>query len=341
MRLSNMKAAILLVATMWLVLIGNTVKADEQSEPNRVQTVSDVLEKPGVLTPKGMVVFDMGFSYAQNTSNKIDVIGYTVLPALLVGLIQANDEERTTLTLGLGMRYGFTNRFEGEIRVPFIAGFVERSTSNFNNTGDGEPENQSSSFNGSGLGDVEVAFKYQFNVNEPPYWVGGIRYKSTTGQNPYEINLDDDVPTGSGFHSVEPNLTLIQPLAPAVLFLNISYIYNFEGEYDVKMKKSDGSYSVDMYEVRPGDSISLRAGMGFAVNPDLSFSLGLSHRTILDSDIKINGEKEDSSMLQLDTINFGVNYRFSPATSMNIVSTAGLTEDSPDFQLSFNLIKSF
>ncbi|WP_434355821.1 transporter [Parasalinivibrio latis] len=330
-----------LSAAMLPMAFSGLVMADELSEPNRVQTVSDVLEKPGVLTPRGVVVFDTGFSYAQNTSNKIDVIGYTVLPALLVGLIQANDEERTTLTLGLGMRYGFTNRFEGEIRVPFIAGFVERSTSNFNNTGDGEPESQNSSFNGYGIGDVEVAFKYQFNVDKPPYWVGGLRYKSTTGQNPYEIDLDDDVPTGSGFHSIEPNLTLIQPLAPAVLFMNISYIYNFEGDYDVKVKRSDGTDAVDMYEVRPGDSIALRAGMGFAVNPDLSFSLGLSHRTILESDIKINGEKEDSSMLQLDSINFGVNYRFSPATSMNIVSTAGLTEDSPDFQLSFNLTKSF
>lgn len=326
------------VLCLTLGIGGVNAYAEGEAEPaSRVQTVADVLEKPGVLTPKGMFVLDTSFSYTQNTSNDIDVIGYTVLPALLVGLIQAASEERTTLTLGLGMRYGFTNRWEGEIRVPFIYGHIERSTDDFNATADGTAESETSSFSGGNIGDIEVGLKYQFNLDSPPYYIGSLRYKSTTGKHPYEIDLNDEVPTGSGFHSIEPGLTLIQPIDPAVLFANISYIYNFGDTYTVR--NDDGSST--LYDVTLGDSIAIRAGMGFAVNPDFSFSLGLAHKTILESDLIVDGENQDSSMLQLDTINFGINYRFTPSSSMNVSATAGLTEDAPDFQLSVNFPISF
>ncbi|MDF5484896.1 transporter, partial [Vibrio parahaemolyticus] len=118
---------------------------------------------------------------------------------------------------------------------------------------------------------------------------------------------------------------------PAVLFASISYIYNLEDTVKVGDTKAD---------VELGDTISLSGGMGFAVNPDLSFSLGLSHKTILKS--KVNGSSaDDAKLLQLDALTFGINYAFSQRSSINISAQAGLTEDTPDFQLTvrvpFNL----
>lgn len=122
-------------------------------------------------------------------------------------------------------------------------------------------------------------------------------------------------------------MTMIYPTAPAVLFANVSYIYTLKDT----VSTGDSKVDIDL-----GDTISLSGGMGFSVNPSLSFSLGLSHKTILKS--KINGSTSDEAkLLQLDSFTFGVNYAFNKKTSINVSAQAGLTEDTPDFQLTIRV----
>lgn len=308
--------------------------AEGDDLPQRAQTVSDVIDKPGVLTPKGQWSFDTSFSYTQNSSNKVSVVGYTVLPTLIIGRIEVSDADRTTLTVGLTARYGMTNATELEVRLPYVYRNDQVSTRPIQ---DGSSEVVNTTMDGGGVGDVELAVRHQLNFKSAPYWIGGVRVKSNTGRSPYDVTLGDDstsfsdVSTGSGFWSVEPNVTMIHPVDPAVLFAGLSYIYNVEDNVSIGETDAD----VDL-----GDTISLSGGMGFAVNPDLSFSLGLSHKTILKS--KVNGSTSDEAkLLQLDTFSFGINYAYSKRSSVNVSAQAGLTDDSPDFQLTvrvpFNL----
>ncbi len=305
--------------------------AEGDDLPQRAQTVSDVIDKPGVLTPKGQWSFDTSFSYTQNSSNKVSVVGYTVLPTLIIGLIEVSDADRTTLTLGLTTRYGVTNATEIEVRLPYVYRNDQVSSRPIQDGGSSPVVN--TTMDGGGVGDVELAVRHQFNFESAPYWIGGLRVKSDSGRSPYDVTPGggnrsfSDVPTGSGFWSVEPNVTMIHPVDPAVLFAGLSYIYNLED--NVVIGESDA-------EVDLGDTIALSGGMGFAVNPDLSFSLGLSHKTILKS--KVNGRtSEEAKLLQLDTFSFGVNYAFTKRSSVNISAQAGLTEDSPDFQLTVRM----
>lgn len=295
----------------------------------RAQNVVDVIERPGVLTPRGKWSFDTSFSYSQNSANRVSVIGYTVLPSLLVGLIEVSDSDRTTMTLGFTGRYGITNATEIEVRVPYVYRndqISERSLTE----GSDEPTNFS--LDGGGMGDIEFAMRHQFNFESAPYWVGGLRVKSDSGRSPYEIDVDEnnnftEAPTGSGFWSVEPNISMIYPSDPAVLYANLSYIYNFEDEKRVGDRNDD---------IQLGDTISIGGGIGFAVNPRLSFSLGLSHRTIFKS--QVNGSTApNAKVLQLDYLNFGVNYKINERTSINVGGQAGLTEDAPDFQLTIRV----
>ncbi|EGQ7844496.1 MULTISPECIES: transporter [Vibrio] len=318
-----------------LFIVGNAYGAEGDDIPQRAQTAGDVIERPGVLTPKGKWSFDSSLSYTQNSSNKVSVVGYTVLPTLIIGRIEVSDSDRTTVTVGLTARYGLTNATELEVRVPYVYRNDQVSTRPIQDGSNSEVVN--TTVDGGGLGDVEFALRHQFNFESAPYWVGGLRVKSDTGRSPYDVSIEDgsnafsDVPTGSGFWSFEPNLSLIHPVDPAVLFASLSYIYNLEDTVTVGDTKAD----VDL-----GDTISLSGGMGFAVNPDLSFSLGLSHKTILKS--KVNGRSaDDAKLLQLDALTFGINYAFSERSSINVSAQAGLTEDTPDFQLTvrvpFNL----
>ncbi|MGR5078673.1 transporter [Photobacterium swingsii] len=303
---------------------------DKKEKPKRVQTVADIFEQPGVLTPRGSFVLDTSFSYTQNSSNSVSVVGYTVLPSLIVGLIEASDVDRTTLTVGFTGRYGITNRFEVETRIPLV---YRTDSISKRKAQTGANNNELIDLDGSGLGDIEAAFKYQFNMKTAPYWIGSLRFKSTTGKSPYDVNIDpktnefETLPTGSGFASIEPGITMILPIDPAVIYASTSYIWNIEDDVDTEA----GSQTIDL-----GDTISFSAGMGFAVNPKFSFSMGLSHKTILKS--KINGVTPDNAkLLQLDSLSFGANYAISRDTTINIAATAGLTADAPDFQLSLRI----
>ncbi|GAL02591.1 hypothetical protein JCM19237_5484 [Photobacterium aphoticum] len=344
----NKKSIITLLAFMSGTVSG-TVAADnhntngEQGKPKRVQTFGDLLDPdlPGVLTPKGSFVLDGSFSYTQNSSNSVSIVGYTVLPSLIVGLIRASDIDRTTLTFGLTGRYGITNRLEVEARIPW----VYRSDSIFERElQQGVPNDTLRTVEGSDIGDIEAGFKYQINMENPPYWIAGLRFKSTTGTSPYDVPINDlsdfeELPTGSGFPSIEPGLTMILPMDPAVIYANLSYIWNIKDDVDVDVtvENEDGTTSeLQANTIDLGDTISFSAGMGFAVNPKFSFSLGLSHKTILKS--KINGETpSDAKLLQLDSISMGANYAINPETTINVGVSAGLTADAPDFQLSVRI----
>lgn len=316
------------------LLLFSTQICAEEDEAKRPQTVTDVNQRSGVLTPKGKVTFDASVSYTQNSSNNVSVVGYTILPTLIVGRIEVSDADRTTVTAGITARYGLFDDTELEIRLPYVYRNDQVSTRPIE---DGSDEVINTSDKGGGLGDIELAIRHQFNFESTPYWVGSIKVKSDTGTSPYDVNIDrntgelDDIPTGSGFWSIEPGLSMIYPTDPAVLFANLGYTYNIKDDVNI-----DG----ESFEIDLGDTISLGAGLGFAINPDLSFSFGISHRTILKS--KTNGQSSASAkVLQLDTINFGINYAFSERSSFNINAQAGLTEDTPDFQLTLRMPFAF
>ncbi|WP_443147350.1 transporter [Photobacterium sp. MCCC 1A19761] len=336
----KLKSLIVLLAFFSVSVAAEESTAPKNNEkPKRVQTVADILEQPGVLTPKGSFVLDTSLSYTQNSSNSVSVVGYTVLPSLIIGLIRASDIDRTTLTLGLSGRYGITNRLEVEARIPWVYRSDSISERDLNS---GSNQAALRTVDGSDLGDIEAAFKYQINMREAPYWIGSLRFKSTTGKSPYDVpvnNLNDfeELPTGSGFPSIEPGISMIMPIDPAVIFMNFSYIWNIKDdvEVDITVADEDGENARDIRvdTIDLGDTIGFSAGMGFAVNPKFSFSIGLSHKTILKS--KVNGSTAtDAKLLQLDSLSFGANYAVDRDTTINIGATAGLTADAPDFQLS-------
>lgn len=340
MSIFKLKSLIVLLAFFSVSVAAEESTASNKNEkPKRVQTVADILEQPGVLTPKGSFVLDTSLSYTQNSSNSVSVVGYTVLPSLIIGLIRASDIDRTTLTLGLTGRYGITNRLEVEARIPWVYRSDSISERDLNS---GSNQASLRTVDGSDLGDIEAAFKYQINMQEAPYWIGSLRFKSTTGKSPYDVpvnNLNDfeELPTGSGFPSIEPGISMIMPIDPAVIFMNFSYIWNIKDdvEVDITVADEDGQNAQDIRvdTIDLGDTIGFSAGMGFAVNPKFSFSIGLSHKTILKS--KINGSTAtDAKLLQLDSLSFGANYAVDRDTTINIGATAGLTADAPDFQLS-------
>ncbi|MFG3757570.1 hypothetical protein, partial [Klebsiella pneumoniae] len=78
--------------------------------------------------------------------------GYTIIPALLIGLIDVRQVKTTTLTGTVAMRYGLARRWELEARVPYV---YSKSDTVSRELFTGTATDNAFSSHGHGIGDVE------------------------------------------------------------------------------------------------------------------------------------------------------------------------------------------
>ncbi len=320
-----------------------------ESRPERVQQVAQIFEQPGVLTPAGQFSFETGVQYSYSSSNRVSLVGYTIIPAITIGLIDVREVRRNTFTANVTGRWGVTNRLELEAKVPYVYRSDDQLTRPLN-LGAGRDELFNST--GQGLGDIEATARYQFNETsaDKPVYIGSLRFKSRTGKDPFEVltdttqapelitnRIETELPTGSGFYTLQPGLTVLYPTDPAVFFGGLNYQYNF-ARSGVTMNTTQGQ--VDLGEVDPGDVIGYNFGMGLALNERSSFSLGYDGASM--GKTKINGQDAiNTSRIQLGTLLLGYSQRLTNATSLGLTVGVGVTRDTPDVTLGLRLPVSF
>lgn len=321
----------------------------ESAPPNRVQQVAQIFEQPGVLTPKGQFVMETGLQYAYSSSNRVSIVGYTIIPALTIGLIDVREVKRNTFTGTVTGRWGLTNRLELEAKLPYVYRSDDQLARPLN-LGAGRDELFSST--GKGIGDVEVTGRYQFNDGgtDKAFYIGTLRFKSRTGKDPFEVltdtteapelitnRIEAELPTGSGFYTLQPGLTMLYPTDPAVFFGSLSYQYNFKRS-GVTMNTTQGE--LELGDIEPGGVIGFNFGMGLALNDRSSFSIGYDHSSVAKT--KINGSDAINSIrTQLGTLLLGYSQRLSNQTSLNLSVGVGVTRDTPDVTLGLRLPMSF
>ncbi|MFC5523114.1 acetate kinase [Polaromonas jejuensis] len=322
--------------------------SQEPSPPS----VAPLFEQPGILTPKGKFVLEPSVQYVYSSSNRVALVGFTIIPALLIGLIDVREVKRNTITGALTTRYGLSNRFEVEARLPYV--YRSDSTISrevFTNSA------SDTAFNSSGraLGDIELAARYQLNEGggNRPYVIGSLRFKSRTGKDPFDVVTDCvtrcvgnttgtglplELPTGSGFYSLQPGLTWLFPSDPAVFFGGISYTYNFKRS-NVSRLVLNGEREF-IGTVEPGGIFGVNFGMGLALNEKSSFSVGVELNSV--GRTRQNGEPVRGSVrTQLASMLLGYSYRYSDKTAFSVTVGAGLTRDSPDLTMTFRIPMSF
>lgn len=314
--------------------------------------VVPMFDQPGILTPPGKYVLEPSVQYGYSSSNRVALVGYTIIPALLIGLVDVREVKRNTLTAALTGRWGLTNRLEAELRVPYV---YRNDASISREIFTGSASEQAFSSRGHAVGDVELALRYQLNQPSPdrPYLIGSLRFKTRTGKDPFEVVTDCitrcvgnttgtglplDLPTGSGFYSLQPGLTWLMASDPAVFFGGISYTYN-AGRKNISRRVLDGQQEF-IGTVKPGDVLGVNFGMGMALNDRSSFSIGMDLNSI--GRTKQNGTTLANSVrTQLATLQLGYSYRLSPRTMLNVSVGAGLTRDTPDMTLTVRLPMMF
>lgn len=300
----------------------------------RTAEATAVFQEGGILTPRGNLVVEPSLQYSHSSSNRVALVGYTIIPSVTIGLIDIRNVERNNIVAGLALRYGITSRLEAETKVPFV---YRADSSTEQVTGEGAADKVFNS-EGYGIGDVEFGLRYQLNrsVGDRPIYIFGVRVKSNTGKDPFEVplsrsvdqggvELPTELPTGTGFWGIQPSLAAIFPSDPAVLFGSVNYLWNIE--------RSDvpGFGRVD-----PGDIIGFSFGMGLSLNDKASLSLGYDHSVV--GKVKFNDEVAPGSLLtQVGSLLIGYSYKLSDKRNVNVSIGAGLTEAAPDVQLTVRL----
>lgn len=336
--------------------------AESESRPVRVgvaprvepqpPAMANLFEQPGILTPRNQLVLEPSVQYAYSSSNRVALVGYTIIPALLIGLIDVREIKRNTLTGAVTARYGLTSRFEVEGKVPY----VYRSDSTISREyALGAASDKVFGAQGKALGDIEMAARYQLTDGSDtrPYLIGGLRFKARTGKDPFDVETDCitrcdgpdagtglplSLPTGSGFYSLQPSLTWLLPSDPAVFFGGISYTHNFKRSNISRLVRAGQREFIGTVE--PGGVIGLNFGMGLALNERASFSMGVELNSV--GRTKQNGQVVAGSVrTQLASLLMGYSYRYNDKTSFNVSVGAGLTRDTPDLSINFRMPRSF
>lgn len=319
-------------------------QAPDPSRDTRSREIAPIFETPGVLTAPGKWVLEPSLQYAYSSSNRIALVGYTVIPAILIGLIDVREVKRNTFTAALTVRRGITNRFELEAKLPWV---YRSDTSISREIASGTAVDSVFDADGSGIGDVELTGRYQLNDGggDSPYYIASLRFKTRTGKDPFEVKtnytlpggrgtgLQSELPTGSGFYTLTPGLTVLIPSDPAVFFGGISYQHSFKRS-NVKANTDGGDILVG--DVAPGGVIGFNFGMGLALNDRSSFSIGYDHQSV--GKVKINGSTAPGSVrVQLGTLLLGYSHRLNSGNTVNLSLGVGVTNDTPDLQLTLRM----
>ncbi|WP_114971149.1 acetate kinase [Rhodoferax ferrireducens] len=323
------------------------------STDGRPPEVAPLFEQPGVLTPKDHYVLEPSLQYGYSSSNRVALVGYTIIPALLIGLIDVREVKRNTVTAALSGRFGVTNRLELEVRAPYV---YRTDATVSRELFEGTATEGVFSSSGMHMGDIELGARYQLNDGgiDSPFYIGSLRFKTRTGKDPFDVVTDCsqrcvgtnatgtglplDLPTGSGFYSLQAGLTVLYPSDPAVFFGSLTYLHNF-GRDNISRKVLNGEEEF-LGSIKPGDVLGFNFGMGLALNEKSSFSIGYDHSSV--GRTENNGQVVPGSVrTQLGTLLLGYSYRLSQKTTLNVSVGAGLTRDTPDVSLTVRLPMNF
>ncbi|MDB5999967.1 MAG: acetate kinase [Rhizobacter sp.] len=330
---------------------GAPMTVGQAPDTRRPPPVAQIFEEAGVLTPKGTLVLEPSIQYGYSTNNRVTLLGYTVIPSLLIGLVDVREVQRNTFTAAITARYGITNRFEVEARVPYL---YRSDTTKSREIFTGTAVDNVIGASGRDIGDIELAARYQFNDggSDMPYFIGSLRFKTRTGTDPFEVVTDCvtrcvgnttgtgqplTLPTGSGFYSLQTGLTWLYPTDPAVLFGSFTYLHNFKR--DVTRTVLNGEKE-SLGEIAPGGVLGFNIGMGLSLNDKSSFSVGYDHASVART--KQNGVTVPGSVrTQIGTLLFGYSYRLSSQRTLSFSLGSGVTADAPDVTLSMRMPFSF
>jgi hypothetical protein len=302
---------------------------------DKLPQTAQIFSEPTVLTPPGTWTLEPSLQYVHASNNRVALVGFTVIPAITIGLIDVRRVTRDAFYAALTTRYGLSNRLEVEAKVPWVYSSTSTLTRPL-----ATPSVTDTQFDADGndIGDVELAARYQLNAfrGDNLVYIGSMRLRLPTGKGPFDVdydpvtNLQTKLPTGSGFYGLQGGVSFLYPSDPVVFFSGVNYQHNFERDVGNGFVK-----------IRPGNVIDVNFGMGLALNEKASFSFGYQH-SVVHGMTQVGPAAPGKSLsptstTQLGTARFGLTYAVTPKTAVNLSLGIGVTRETPDLELTLRV----
>ena len=292
-----------------------------------------LVERGGVLLPRGTLQLEPSIEYQHSSSNRVAISGFTILDAIVIGNIRVDDLKRDLVTGALTARYGITDRIQAEVRAPGVYRHDREIL------GVGTNDERERSIDGINIGDVESTLSYQAVTQSTwrPATILRLSARFPTGKSAFDIGRETigpggeqrltEAPTGSGFYAVGAGTTMVWRTDPTVLFLGGSYRYN--------IPESFGEFG----RIAPGATFEWFAGTNIALTEVVSVNFSFVNQ--ITEATEQSGEEVSGTSTNDGRLVLGTSIGLSPRTSLVFSASAGLTSDSPDFDFSVRLPITF
>lgn len=298
-------------------------KETDVTEETNLEEVFQAAQKQYSLLPSGKMSMNFGASYSYFRDNQIDLnFGDNGLDRFLI----ENDAQHS-FGASLSFDYGIWNNLTFNTSLPVSYKYDTQKDAN-----------------NAALGDISFGLRYQ----PFPVRTGAINttlfgsLSTATGVSPYKIDTRSELSSGKGYYSMTGGVSMSQVIDPVVLFGSLSYTHAFDVN-DIRQRRG----SRDLLAVDTGDSIGFSFGLAYALSYEVSLSASyqqsynfISYFTFYDgSDDSTYQEKSSDSTSSV--VNMSLGLRTASNRVVNFSFGFGLTEDSPDVLMGFNIPVDF
>jgi hypothetical protein len=311
--------------------------ADPERAEEEIRTITigpAVPERGGVLLRQGSYEIAPEFRYALQSSNRIIISGLAVLPAVVVGTVEAAKVQRHIIEPSLSFRYGLLNDLQLDTRIPFRYSNDRISRLQTSPT-------REDTVDDIAFGDVESNLSYQL-LRERSAWpalVTSLGFRSITGKDPFEIN-SDELPSGTGFWGLRGAISAVKVRDPVVLFGRLGYTLNFTRTVDLKPPvNAPGGRT----KINPGDTVEWGAGFAYALSPEFSINNQFIQRITFRSEIDkiqnpvLSKGKIPGTFFNIPELRLGAVWAYNKERFVDTSVSIGLSEDAPDVTFQFSL----
>lgn len=275
------------------------LKATEEEKAEEEEDILSAAGRQYTLLAKGR----LGVEY------KLDYSYFAYDAVREQNIIEHNSQHNITNTFTL--EYPLKNNLTLEAAIPFVY--------KYDKVGSDESKDVSD------FGDVDFALNYQ------PLKSGGgfpsiiLRTVLTCpmGRDPYDINSDTELSTGSGGYSLKGSMSVSKAVDPIMVFGSFGYTYKHPiDDLDYKL----GSYTLERYE--RGDTLEFSMGIGYSLSYITSLTLGYSYSYSFEDERFFKEAEPQTYATRTDSsLNIGTSWRISQKMRINMSLGIGLANN--------------
>ncbi len=287
---------------------------DDEDSSDQLEEVFQAAEQNYSLLQQGKQSLDYSFDYSFSGDQRLDL---EVVDGSVRNL-DVNPAATHTFTNAFSYDYGLRDNVTIGTRIPLVAKVDTQEDLDVYD-----------------VGDISIETRWQPNPHVPGTTSTTLfgTFTSKTGVSPYEIDVNRQLSTGSGFYSLGGGVSLSRVLDPVVLFGSGSLRYNHRVD---DLNQVRGARL--LRELEPGYTMSGSGGFSYSLSYDVSLSLSVQLTYNDETVLRFNdGTEAVASDQMAGLVNFSLGTRVSDTTIINTSVGFGLTSGAPDFSVGFSL----